>query len=285
VNDDRLAEVTRRLRARADGILAAAWFMPEATAGYPGIDLAPGAASIASRAACLGAIRGDAAAALLAPINPAGVVGALDAAWEVTTPAALLDARLDAATAYLAEVLGPEPDGIERAVELLVPAALAGPTEGHPVYAGLRSLGLPGSPLGDLWRACDLVRERRGDSHRNAWVAAGVDPVEINVLTELWRGVPVGSVTTNQMGWSASDCEGALERLTDGGLVAVGALTATGQAMRDEIEAATDRQEAVPAAALGNDAEELFALLGPWARAVVTSGPRFWERETREREG
>jgi len=41
VNDDRLAEVTRRLRARADGILAAAWFMPEASNGYPGIDLAP----------------------------------------------------------------------------------------------------------------------------------------------------------------------------------------------------------------------------------------------------
>ena len=279
MNDERLAEVTRRLRARADGILAAAWFMPEATAGYPGIDLPPGVASIASRAACLGAIRGDAAAALLAPINPAGVVGALDAAWEVTTPSALLDARLDAATAHLAEAIGPEPEGIERAIELLVPVALAGPTEGHPVYAGLRSVGLPGSPLGDLWRACDLVRERRGDSHRNAWVAAGVDPVEINVLTELWRGVPVGSVTTNQMGWSATDCEEAIERLGEAGLVDGDALTPAGREMRDAIEAATDRQEAVPAGVLGGDAEELFALLGPWARAVVTSGPRFWERD------
>jgi hypothetical protein len=277
VNDDRLAELTRRLRSRADGILAAAWFMTEASNGYPGIDLAPGAASIASRAACLGAIRGDAAAALLAPINPAGIVGALDAAWEVTTPTALLDARLDAATGHLAAVLGPEPTGIVRAIELLVPVALAGPTEGHPVYAGLRSLGLPGSPLGDLWRACDLVRERRGDSHRNAWVAAGFDPVEINVLTELWRGVPVGSVTTNQMGWSVDDCDAALARLTEGGLVAGSELTAQGRAVRDEIEAATDRQEALPAEVLGGDADELFALLGPWAREVVTSGPTFWE--------
>jgi hypothetical protein len=279
VNDDRLAELTRRLRARADGILAAAWFMPEAVTGYPGIDLAPGVASIASRTACLGAIRGDAAAALLAPINPAGVVDALDAAWEVTTPAALLDARLDAATAHLARVLGPEPERIERAIELLVPVALAGPTEGHPVYAGLRSLGLPGSPLGDLWRACDLVRERRGDSHRNAWVAAGVDPVEINVLTELWRGVPVGSVTANQMGWSTSDCEDALGRLAEAGLVADGELTQEGRVLRDQIEAATDRQEALPAAVLGDDADELFALLGPWAKAVVTSGPAPWERD------
>jgi len=277
VNDDHLAEVTRRLRARADGILAAAFFMPEASAGYPGIDLAPGAASIASRAACLGAVRGDAAAALLAPINPAGVVASLDAAWDVTTPAALLDARLDAATGHLAGVLGPEPEGIDRAIEILVPVALAGPTEGHPVYSGLRSLGLPGSPLGDLWRACDLVRERRGDSHRNAWVAAGFDPVEINVLTELWRGVPVGSVTANQMGWSTGDCEEALERLADGGLVASDELTPSGQAVRDDIERATDRQEAALAEVLGGDRDELFALLGPWARDVVTSGPSFWE--------
>jgi hypothetical protein len=277
VNDDHLAEVTRRLRARADGILAAAWFMPEASAGYPGIDLAPGAASIASRAACLGAVRGDAAAALLAPINPAGIVGSLDAAWEVTTPAALLDARLDAATGHLATVLGAEPEGIDRAIELLVPVSLAGPSEGHPVYSGLRSLGFPGSPLGDVWRACDLIRERRGDSHRNAWVSAGFDPVEINVLTELWRGVPLGSVTTNQMGWSTDDCDGAVERLTDGGLIAGVELTPEGRAQRDAIEAATDRQEAALAAVLGRDAPELFELLGPWARAVVTSGPKLWD--------
>ena len=143
------------------------------------------------------------------------------------------------------------------------------------MYSGLRSLGLPGSPLGDLWRACDLVRERRGDSHRNSWVAAGFDPVEINVLTELWRGVPVGSVTTNQMGWSADDCESALVRLAEANLVDGAALTSEGKAVRDEIESATDRQEAVPAEILGADAEELFALLEPWARAVVTSGPAY----------
>jgi hypothetical protein len=121
------------------------------------------------------------------------------------------------------------------------------------------------------------VRERRGDSHRNAWVSAGFDPVEINVLTELWRGVPVGSVTTNQMGWSADDCESALARLAGAGLLDGADLTAKGKAVRDEIESATDRQEAVPAEILGTDAEELFTLLDPWARAVVTSGPRPWD--------
>ena len=251
--------------------------MPEAGTGYPAIDLAPAAAGLASRAACLGAVRGEAVAALFAPINPARVAGALDAAWAVTTPDDLLDARLTAATGYLADVLGAEPDGIDRALELLMPAAIATPAEGHPVYAGLREIGFPGAPLGDLWRACDLVRERRGDSHRNAWVTAGFDPVEINVLTELWRGVPIGSVTTNQMGWTTDDCDAAVERLREVGLVADEALTDEGRRVRDEIERATDRQERALAEALGTNAEELFALLDPWARAVVTSGPLPWE--------
>ena len=137
------------------------------------------------------------------------------------------------------------------------------------MYAGLRAVGFPGSPLGDLWRACDLVRERRGDSHRNAWVTAGFDPIEINVLTELWRGVPVGSITTNQMGWTTDDCLGALQRLAGAGLVDEDALTDEGRAVRDEIEAVTDRQERVLAEVLAGDADELLEILTPWARAAV----------------
>ena len=276
--DARISEVTRRLRARADGILAAAWFMPEASTGYEGIELGPAAASLASRAACLGPVSPEAAAALFAPINPIGVARAIDEAWSVSTPEALLDARLRYSVAHLERVLDPKPAELERAVELLVPAATAGTTEGHPVYAALRAVGFPGSPMGDLWRACDLVRERRGDSHRNAWVTAGFDPVEINVLTELWRGVPVGSVTTNQMGWSQADCDLAVDRLRAAHLVDDEGLTDTGRTVRDEIEVATDHQERAVVPTLGDHADELMELLAPWARTVVMSGPRPWER-------
>jgi hypothetical protein len=275
--DARVSEVSRRLRSRADGILAAVWYMPEASTGYAGIPLASATASLASRAACLGAVRGEVAGALLAPINPAGVARAIDEAWTVTTPEALLVARLECSVAHLERVLGPAPDGLERANELLLPAATAGTTEGHPVYAGLREIGLPGTPMGDLWRACDLVRERRGDSHRNTWVAAGFDPVEINVLTELWRDVPIGSVATNQMGWSQRACDNAVIRLEAAGLVRDGSLTDSGRAVRDDIEVATDRQERTMVDTLGDDADELLEILAPWARVVITSGPRPWE--------
>src|SRR6202035_1922241 len=91
-------------------------------------------------------------------------------------------------------------------------------TEGHSIYAGLRSLGFPGDPIGDLWRAADLLREHRGDSHVVAWVAHGVDPVEITLLTELWWRLPLNSYVGTR-GWSNEQTDRAIERLRERGLV------------------------------------------------------------------
>jgi hypothetical protein len=216
----------------------------------------------------MGAITGAAAAALFVPLEPAHVANDVDAAWARMTPEALLDLRLRSSLQYLEHVIGREPEGIGRAIELLGPAATAGTTEGHPVYAGLRSLGWTGSPLGDVWRACDLVRERRGDSHRNAWVAAGVDPVELCVLTDLWRGASIASASGT---WPKEAPEAAAVRLREHGLLDGDALTPEGQAFRDDIEVATDRQERAAVEQLGDDVDELFTLLAPWARAVIES--------------
>lgn len=277
IADARVSEVSRRLRSRADGILAAVWFMPEARTGFTELGLSPAASGLPSRAACLGRVTGEVAAALLAPINPVSVAPLFEEAWRATDPETLLAARLRHATDHLASVLGDRPAGIERAVELLRPVAEAGSLEGHAVYAGLRSVPWPGTLLGDLWRACDMVRERRGGSHLNAWVSAGIDPVEINVLSELWRDVPLGSVTTAQMAWTADHLHAALERLRSRGFVVGEALTPAGRELRDTIELVTDGQEHALVDALGDDVEELFALLGPWAKAVVTSGTAWWE--------
>jgi hypothetical protein len=152
----------------------------------------------------------------------------------------------------------------------------------HTRTTARRALPWPGTPLGDLWRACDMVRERRGDSHVNAWVTAGVDAVEINVLSELWRNLPLGSVTLAQMQWSQADLEAALARLRARGLVTDGnadaiagpELTAAGRELRDDIERATDAQERPLVEALGADADELLALLDPWAKAIAAAMPK-----------
>ena len=60
------------------------------------------------------------------------------------------------------------------------------------LFAALRAQPRPDDPYARLWRAADLVREHRGDSHVAACVAAGLDPVRMGVLSEMWVGYPVG---------------------------------------------------------------------------------------------
>lgn len=260
----RIAEVSRRLRSRADAILAAVWFMPQ--------DDLP---SLAARVACLGRVPGTVAAALFAPQHPEAVATAVDAAWRDHDPGELLVRRLRGATEYLAGALGGDaPPGVERAVPILRRVVEAGSVAGHPLYAGLRSLPWPGTPLGDLWRACDMIRERRGGSHLNAWAAAGLSSVEIQLLTERWRTtVNPGSTTADRMGYSSVEIEAALDGFRARGFVDEdgGGLTEAGREYREEIERATDVQEAELVEALGDDVDELFELMAPWARAVVAA--------------
>ncbi len=278
VSGERVSEVSRRLRSRADGILAAVWFMPEAPMGFTELGLSPAASALPSRVAPLGRVRGEVAAAVVAPMYPPPTIEAVEEAWRVTEPEILLAARLTAATAHLERVLGPAPDGVARAVSILRRVVEAGSTHGHPLYAGLRALPWPGTPLGDLWRACDMVRERRGGSHLNAWVAAGLHPVELLLLTEQWRTKPnPGSAGPAGMGWPKEEAVAGRERLRARGLFdAAARLTDAGRQLRDDVELATDRQERELVEALGDDVDELFELLAPWARAVVGSADPQW---------
>ncbi|GMU78113.1 MAG: hypothetical protein AMXMBFR46_09090 [Acidimicrobiia bacterium] len=262
----RVREVSRRLRARADGIVSELWFMPESQRGYADLGVSGPAGTFGGRIGALGPVPGAAAAALLVPLNPAAVVPAVDAAWAVTTPDRLLATRERVATGYLRAVLGDTPEGVERAAELARRAADAGPDSGHPLAAAHRTRGWTGDALVDVWRASERIRERRHESHRNAWTAAGLDPCELCVLTDEWRGPVISSVSSS---WTAADQEDARERLAARGLVDGDGITGPGRALRERIEDATDHQETAVVAALGDDADELLARLAPWSTAVV----------------
>src|SRR5439155_23741865 len=144
--------------------------------------------------------------------------------------------------------------GAARATELRRRAGDAATAEGHPLYSDLRSLDWPDDPLGRLWRAADLVREHRGDSHVCAWVAHGVDAVEINLLTELWWRLPLNSYVTTR-GWTAEQIEAAGGRLRERGLIEGDGFTPAGEQLRAAIEEATDSQERSVVDALGDDAD------------------------------
>jgi hypothetical protein len=194
------------------------------------------------------------------------------AGWQITSRAAILQAREQAATAMLARVLGEQPKGLGRVTDLLRRAADAAPWAGRPIYGGLRSLGFPDHPLGAMWRAADLLREHRGDSHVISWAVGGADAVEILLLTEQWWGVPA-RVRTPSRGWGDADMDAGFDRLTRRGLMTADEqLTDVGRAFREEVEVRTDELERPVLEALGDDLEELLEHLDAWSEAIIAAG-------------
>jgi hypothetical protein len=116
-----------------------------------------------------------------------------------------------------------------------------------------------------------MLRENRGDAHVAAWTAAGLDAVEIGLLTELYIGLPLRTYIRTRA-WNDEELDAAVERLTERGWLADEQLTDTGRRGREAVEQATDLQMQPAIAALGDDIDELTALLEPWGVAVRAAG-------------
>jgi hypothetical protein len=261
----------RRLRNAVEPIAANVYFAGEALDRYSALGLSYLPGYFCSRGACLGQVPGEVVAAAFGVFNPDVVIASVSEGWAKTNAAALLEARREGATESLTRLIGDAPAAdVTRATALLRRAADAGDVAGHPLFAGLRSLGFPGDAIGDLWRGADLVREHRGDSHNAAWVAAGVGPVEITLLTEVWWGMPLNSYVRTRA-WTAEQIAASTTALRDRKLLDGDGLSAEGNALRAEIEDATDRGERALLAALGDEAEGLCDLLEPWSAAVVAA--------------
>jgi hypothetical protein len=265
-------------------VAAGVYFAPEAHKAYAalGFDGSPVSqdgvarpdlkAYFTSRSACMGQVPGEVVAAAFGCFNPKAVVPAVQAGWQITSREAILHARERAAAAMLQRVLGDQPEGLGRVTGLLRRAAAAAAWAGRPIYGGLRSLGFPGDPLGEMWRAADLVREHRGDSHVIAWAVGGADAVEILLLTEQWWGLPARSYTPTR-GWTGKDMDAGFGRLQARGLMTGGEqLTDAGRAFREEIEVRTDELERPVLEALGDDLDELLKHLDVWSAAIIAAG-------------
>ena len=130
----------------------------------------------------------------------------------------------------LERVLGPSPDGLAWATGVLQRMAEHATGEGRALFSGLVSLGYPDDPMGAFWRAADVVREHRGDSHIAAWIGADLDACEIGVLTDPWRGQPLKSWVRSR-GWTEEELDEAIERLRSRGLLDGDELTGAGRAL------------------------------------------------------
>jgi hypothetical protein len=273
----------RRLAGALEPFAGQVYFSPECHSAYSALGFSPsrgkagavalpdGPAYFCSRGSVMGQVPGELVASAFAVFNPAAVVPAVAFGWTLTDAATICAARTDGAVAQLTRILGPSPDGLDRVVSLLGRANDGLRPEGRPLFAGLLSLGLPGSPLADAWRLADRLREYRGDAHTASWTAAGYDATEIGLSTELFLGLPLRSYVRTRA-WSDADLDAAEARLEARGVLAGGAFTDAGRAERETIEQATDRQCRPIVDQLGDDLDELLSILVAWGAAIRAGG-------------
>ncbi len=84
------------------------YFVPEAAQAYERLGIFGRDGYFASRSAPMGAVSADVVVATFFNFNPELVHAAIPRAWEVTTPVALVTARLDAADRSMRRLLGDE---------------------------------------------------------------------------------------------------------------------------------------------------------------------------------
>jgi hypothetical protein len=277
--------IARRLAAAIEPFVGQVYFSPECHAAYAalgfnpspgdanGVALPDGAAYFTSRGSVMGQVHGTVVAAAFGVFNPAAVVPAVTYGWTLTDATTICSARTDGALAQLRRILGDEPDGLHRVVQLLLTAVEPLRPYGKAIFAGISALPMPEPPLGVAWHLGDMLREYRGDAHIAAWTGAGFDPPEIGLLTELYWGLPARSYVRTRA-WTSDDLDAAEERLRSRGLLVAdgSALTEAGWVAREAVEVQTDQMCRPLTDALGEDGAELVALRAPCGAEIRAQG-------------
>jgi hypothetical protein len=150
-------------------------------------------------------------------------------------------------------------------------AAAAADGAGRPLFSALRAAPLLEDPYARLWRAADVVREHRGNGHVATCVGAGLSGCEMNILTELWLGYPMGEYSHTQ-GWSREATEAAVASLTVSGLISNWELTKDGWRFRTRVEDRTDASQRTLIRALGHQLAPVVEKVSAWSDRCIAAG-------------
>ncbi|MET0188340.1 MAG: hypothetical protein ABW212_05025 [Pseudonocardia sediminis] len=232
--------------------------------------------------ACRAGVLGEGAPGLLvastfAVFEPSFLADAWDRGRALLGQEATQELRDTETTANLRETLDGHADESEVAetADILERAVDAVPVTGRPLFAALRARPRLSDPFGRLWRAADLVREHRGDGHNAASIAAGLDPIEMGILAELWVDYSLGEYSGTRA-WPQEAADAAARGLVDRGLITSAdsdaGLTPAGLRFRDEVEARTDASQDELIAALGDDLGTVVERLARWSARCVEAG-------------
>lgn len=276
----------RTLAAMLEPVIGQVFFSPECHAAYEALGFGPspgsfgngvaapdGAAYFTSRGALLGQVEPEVVAAAFGVFKPTIVASGVRFGWTKTDAPTIFAARRRGAVAQLVRVCGPADASVARAAALLERAVQPLAEPGRPLFAGLRAQwDDPTDEWTRLFHLGDMLREYRGDAHVCAWSSAGVDAIEIGLLTEAYMGLPLRTYIRTR-GWDDAELDGAVARLrTRGWLDDAESLTELGRSAREAIERSTDRAMTPAMSALGDDVDEAIEVLRPWGEAMRAAG-------------
>jgi hypothetical protein len=256
------------------------YFAPEATQSYSDLGIPPTSGYFASRSAPMGPVCAEVVIATFFNFHPRVVRAAVPSVWSISTPDAVLVARVHSADAALRRMLGVAIDSPEmaRAAELTraVAERAADHVGGRPLFAGHARLPWPDSPHLVLWHGQTCLREFRGDGHIAALLLAEISPVEALVVHVASGEVPIDFLKSTR-GWSDEEWDAGVDRVRSRGWLdpqaggdATLSLSEAGKTIRQRVEDETDVLAVFPYESIGEDGcAELRTLARPFSRAVV----------------
>jgi len=110
----------------------------------------------------------------------------------------------------------------------------------------------------------------------------GLHGCETSIINDLYQGLRLGSYVRTR-GWSAQEVDTAIAALRQRGWIEGDRLSAAGREAREAMETTTDTQQRPIIETIGEDFEELVALLTPWREAIMAGhgypGRAFVERQ------
>lgn len=262
----------RALRDAIEPLACASIWSPEAAADYAALGLGDYfAAYVWQRTAALGTPPAPLAVAALGVFAPDLITPVFEKGVAALSRDDVVRVRLDAPGRTVRRELGDIGADAARAVTALRRGIDAADRTARPLFTGLTAEPWPDDPVAALVHACHVLREHRGDSHLAACAAAGLDAVEMNVLTELWCGYDLLAYTRSR-GWTPERMDAAVAGLRDRGLLDGDALSAEGLRLRTAIETTTDTMQQAVVDAIGPDLDAVTTQLDEWSDALVAGG-------------
>jgi len=271
--------MARRCFRKTEPIHAMIYFTPHGAECYAKTGIThQRMAYFASRAAAMGAVPAEMVIATFFNFNPELVRRAIPAAWQITTPARVLAARLDAADRSLRQAWGEDvgSPAVREAADLARRAAehAASRPQGRPLFASHAALSWPQLPHLVLWHAQTLLREYRGDGHIALLLTEGLDGLGALITHAATGSISAEALRTSRA-WSEQDWAAGENRVRAEGWLEPGpglALSEDGNRRRQSIEDRTDELAIFPYEAIGADGcHRLAELTAPLAAAVTAA--------------